>query len=185
MKTLISRIHLILPALLILTILPTSEVQAQQLPPTATPAAEQTAPHPRLEVKGNLHDFGDISPGTTVSHSFLVINKGQSPLNILAVQSGCGCSTTHFDPQIAPGASGSITLTMKTYPEWAGQEIRKSTWVLTNDPLAPQFRLILAGKVTGTEPLISAGDSTAEPQADSPNVPQIPNNSNSPQSPAP
>lgn len=152
---------------LALILLPVLVAQAQQLPRVAVPEGEQRTPHPRLVVEANRHNFGDISPGTTVTHVFLIENKGQAPLDILEVKPGCGCSNTEFDSQIAPGDTGRISLSVNIYREWAGQEISKSAWVLTNDPLAPQFRLTLTGQVRSfdqpTEPIKQPIQQTEQP----------------------
>ncbi|MDL2226956.1 DUF1573 domain-containing protein, partial [Deltaproteobacteria bacterium OttesenSCG-928-M10] len=75
---------------------------------------------------------------------------------------GCGCSVADYDRTIEPGQTGKITITVKVYREWAGQNVRKAAWVLTNDPLNPQVRLIMVGRVL---PLTQDDGMTSPPSA--------------------
>ncbi len=120
---------------------------AQQLAPATAPPGESAGPKPRLMVEQPVYEAGDIEAGTQVSHEFLIRNEGDAPLEITEVKPGCGCSAAMFDRVVAPGETGRITISVKVYREWAGQELRKTAWVLTNDPLAPQLRLVVSGLV--------------------------------------
>jgi hypothetical protein len=57
------------------------------------------------------HDFGDITQGDKVKHTFTFENTGNEPLIISNVQVTCGCTASEWprDP-IAPGEEGSITI---------------------------------------------------------------------------
>jgi hypothetical protein len=56
-------------------------------------------------------DFGKITKGDKVEHSYTVTNTGDNPLIIAHVRPGCGCTAPEFtkDP-ILPGKKGKITL---------------------------------------------------------------------------
>ena len=58
------------------------------------------------------HDFGTISQGEAVSHTFEFINTSSEPLVITAVRASCGCTVADYskDP-IAPGTHGHIKAT--------------------------------------------------------------------------
>lgn len=136
---------------------------AQQLAPATVPPGESAAAKPRLMIENQIYEAGDIEAGTQVSHEFLIKNEGGSPLEITEVKPGCGCSAAMFDRVVAPGETGRITISVRVYREWAGQELRKTAWVLTNDPLAPQVRLVIGGLVKAP-----AADKTAAPPESSP-----------------
>jgi hypothetical protein len=48
---------------------------------------------------------------------------------------------------IQPGETGTIRLSVKIYPEWAGQKFTKGAVAIINDPAMPRFTLRLTGKV--------------------------------------
>ena len=120
---------------------------AQQPAPSQAPPGESVEPQPRLDIEAPVFDAGEIGPGTLVKHEFVIKNTGRAPLEIKEVKPGCGCAVADFDRIVEPGASGKINITIRVYPEWAGQHIRKAAWVLTNDPVSPQARVVVEGQV--------------------------------------
>ena len=57
-----------------------------------------------IEWKSQSYDFGDIDEGETVSHNFYLTNKGQKPLIIKNVETGCNCTKVVYDKKpLAPG----------------------------------------------------------------------------------
>ncbi len=66
-----------------------------------------------IEVPKSEHNFGTIKEADgKVSHEFEIKNTGDAPLVITRVISSCGCTTpTYSKEPIAPGKSGSITVT--------------------------------------------------------------------------
>ena len=80
---------------------------------TALPALAQKDFGGIVSFDRTVHDFGkvDIREGA-VSCSFSVTNTGDEPLNILAVITGCNCTTASWTRgDIAPGGHGSIDVT--------------------------------------------------------------------------
>lgn len=63
----------------------------------------------KITFKESSHNFGDITQGDKVSHTFEFTNKGNEPLILSNVLVSCGCTATNWpkDP-IPPGESGSI-----------------------------------------------------------------------------
>ena len=120
---------------------------AQQLPPSTVPASETTKPTPRMMIDQIEYDAGEVDPATMFTNKFTFKNEGDAPLIIERVRPGCGCAVAEADKEIAPGETGQVTVSVRVYREWAGQAIRKVTWVFTNDPLNPQVRLIMIAKV--------------------------------------
>jgi hypothetical protein len=58
------------------------------------------------------HDFGDISAGDKVEHTYYFTNTGNEPLIITNVQVTCGCTTPKGYPRdpIPPSGKGEITI---------------------------------------------------------------------------
>ena len=59
------------------------------------------------------HDFGTIlEKEGKVSHTFIITNKGKSPLVVTRVIASCGCTTPEWPEEpIAPGKNGKIKVT--------------------------------------------------------------------------
>ena len=59
----------------------------------------------------NTKDFGDITVGDVVEHTFKFENTGNQPLIISNVLVQCGCTATDWPREpIAPGKSSEITV---------------------------------------------------------------------------
>ncbi len=58
----------------------------------------------------NSHDFGEITEGEKVEHTFKLTNSGAEPLVITNVQVTCGCTTPKGWPRdpILPGKKAEI-----------------------------------------------------------------------------
>jgi len=116
MKKYISRIFIVLLAAVIFA----STVQAKE---KGGPEAVMTE---------MSFDFEEIKEGSVIEHSFTVINKGASTLEIMNVKPDCGCTTSEFDKKNLPGKEGRITFKVDTKGFKEG--IKKNIRVLTNDP---------------------------------------------------
>lgn len=118
-------------------------------PPLWAAPEEETAPGPRpqIGIETPVFNMGDIRPNTIVQHEFTVKNQGTADLELQDVRPSCGCTVASFDTVIAPGAEGKVLMKVRVYPEWAGQDISKSVWLISNDPENPQSTLTLAGQV--------------------------------------
>ncbi|KXS56349.1 MAG: hypothetical protein AMR96_03235 [Candidatus Adiutrix intracellularis] len=115
----------------------------------ATPlwSGESSGPQPRLLIDGVVFESDNLIPGQVAEHTFVFKNEGDAPLEIMQVKPGCSCSVVSYDHIILPGGTGRITLAITVYQQWAGLQFRRTAWVLTNDPLAPQTCLIIHGLI--------------------------------------
>lgn len=60
------------------------------------------------------HDFGEITQGIPVNHTFSFTNTGNKDLKIESVKASCGCTATNYSKEaIAPGEQGFVTATYK------------------------------------------------------------------------
>ena len=75
----------------------------------AAVAKSQTNATEALEVKELEYNFGSIPQGKPVYHSFVITNKGNTPLKLDNVAASCGCTTPEWNREpIAPGATDKI-----------------------------------------------------------------------------
>jgi hypothetical protein len=87
---------------------------------------------PVIAWEKSTFDFGDVSQGDKVEHTFKFKNAGNEPLIITNVQVTCGCTTPKGwarDP-IAPGQSGEITVAFNSLGKWGKQN--KVVTVISN-----------------------------------------------------
>ncbi|UCS95780.1 DUF1573 domain-containing protein [Echinicola marina] len=88
----------------------------------AVQAQTETAEAKVEEVKGPVitfeeteKDFGDISQGTKVEHTFKFTNTGTEVLKISNVAATCGCTVPKWPKEpVAPGKSAEIKVTFNS-----------------------------------------------------------------------
>jgi hypothetical protein len=116
---------------------------------SALPAQAETpgAHHPRLSIDEPVFEGGAFRPGESLTHEFTLRNKGNAPLLIEEVRTGCSCTVAAHDRTIAPGGQGRVRLTVDVYREWAGRDLLRTVWLKTNDPEAAQVSLVVRGRV--------------------------------------
>ena len=115
-----------------------------------TVAPEVLAPQPQGKPKIACdqpeYDFGSVSQGEQVKHTFVVKNIGSAPLKIESARSSCGCTVTVVTKdEVAPGAEGQIEATFNTAGRMGEQE--KTITVASNDPDNPALKLKIKGKI--------------------------------------
>lgn len=73
--------------------------------------SSKDAKGPVITFEKKTHDFGDISQGDKVEHTYKFTNTGNEPLIITNVQVTCGCTVPAWprDP-IMPGQKAEITV---------------------------------------------------------------------------
>jgi Protein of unknown function (DUF1573) len=104
--------------------------------------AKASPPGPKLVIAAPEHSFGNVKPGTPLTHTFKIRNEGQADLEIKSVKPGCGCTATNFDKVVSPGNEGGITLKIEDTAGYKG-EVAKTADVTTNDPERRTFKLTL------------------------------------------
>jgi hypothetical protein len=115
-------------------------------PQSATGTAD--IPLPIIVFDTTTFDFGSISEGEKVVHSYTFVNNGKSPLIISQVEPSCGCTALKDWPQspISPGESGKISVEFNS----SGKPglINKSIFVQANTVPATTM-LYIKGEVKG------------------------------------
>lgn len=76
----------------------------------------------QIEFKKKSFNFGDITEGETVSHTFFFKNTGEHNLLIRKIETGCGCTTVnHSDKPIKPGKEGKIEIAFNSSGRYGKQ----------------------------------------------------------------
>ena len=126
---------------------------ASQPQPVSTPASQPTTPtvdpnQPKTTMsfgKTN-YDFGTITEGEKVKHTFKFRNTGKEPLVISNAQGSCGCTVPKWPREpIAPGASSEITVEFNSDKK-TGKRDQQVTITANTNP--PTTIVRLTGEVT-------------------------------------
>lgn len=105
----------------------------------------------KIEFEEKLFDFGMISQGDTVLHTFVFKNTGTAPLSILSARGSCGCTVPSYSKTpVAPGESGKVAVKFNSAGKLGGQN--KTVTLITNDPVSKQVILTLRGSVVTAVP---------------------------------
>jgi hypothetical protein len=106
--------------------------------------------YPKLEVvNGEQYEFGVMEPGGEGTHTFVVRNVGEAPLELTVVGSTCKCTVgTLKDSQVAPGEQTEIE--MKWVAKSDIEEFGQSATLRTNDPARGELSLRISGRVIST-----------------------------------
>jgi len=107
------------------------------------PAA--SAAGPAAEIAKPVIDVGVVAKGEAIEQLFEIRNGGDEALEILDVQSACGCAVAEFDRSIAPGATGTVKAVIST--ESLDGPIAKSVTLYTNDPTNPRLDLVVKANI--------------------------------------
>jgi len=99
-------------------------------------------------------DFGTVTEGEKVSHTYKFTNAGDEPLILQNAKGSCGCTVPQWPREpIAPGASGEITVEFNSKGK-AGDRNQKVTITANTNPA--QSFIYLKGKVDkdGGSPIV-------------------------------
>ena len=107
---------------------------------------EQLDAAPKLVFESTNFNFGTVTEGEKVTHSFVFRNAGKQDLVIRKISTSCGCTVVDKKSDvIKPGESSSLDITFNS----AGKSNRqnKSITVICNDPKNAQQILHIVGDV--------------------------------------
>lgn len=106
---------------------------------------------PKFEfIKGEVHDFGNLSDTQNGEYTFKFKNVGKSPLIIQTASASCGCTVPEFPKEpILPGKTGEIKVTYHT----AGKSgpFDKTVFIQSNAPSnvnSERYEIHIKGSVT-------------------------------------
>lgn len=113
--------------------------------PVSADSPTDTSQAATIVFEQDHHDFGSVSEGSVVTHTFRFTNPGNAPLLINNAQSTCGCTVPEWPKEpIPPGGSGSIRVRFETTGRPGSQSKRVSIFANT---LPAETRIYLTGKV--------------------------------------
>ncbi|MES2681744.1 MAG: DUF1573 domain-containing protein [Bacteroidota bacterium] len=86
---------------------------------------------PEIKFEEEVFDFGKITQGEKVSHSFAFTNTGSKNLIISNAQGSCGCTVPEWPKEpVQPGKSGKINVVFSSEGKSGMQE--KTITIVTN-----------------------------------------------------
>jgi hypothetical protein len=102
---------------------------------------------PSIRLGFSVMDVGSIYHGEVRTVPLVVQNTGTEPLNILGIETSCGCtSAKRSSDAIAPGKEDTITVSFNSLGFYGS--ITKIVTVRSNDPAHSQVEARLTGTVT-------------------------------------
>ena len=120
-------------------------VQPNQAQPAAPTTAVPTGPLTSIEFGESSFDFGTVTEGEIVSHTFSFTNTGSEPLIISDAKGSCGCTVpSKPTAPIAAGETGEITVQFNSKNK-KGQRNQKVT--VTGNTNPAQTFIYLTGTV--------------------------------------
>jgi hypothetical protein len=103
---------------------------------------------PKMKVKQEKFDFGEVPDGTEVTHIFEISNVGTDTLFINEVITSCGCTQPDLGPGdkvIPPNGTSKIKITFNSRNRVGPNE--KTITIFSNDSVEPNKNLFLVGRV--------------------------------------
>jgi len=124
--------------------------QTKDSSPAAAPGEKKESAAPKIQFAEMVYDFGKVTSGELVKHTFVFTNIGTATLEIKDVRPGCGCTTAGtWDKMVEPGKTGSIPLQFNS-ANFGGAVMKQAT-VTCND--LSQSNVVLQIKGTVWKPI--------------------------------
>lgn len=124
------------------------QLYAQQStpPPDPSGAPEPRSSGPAIQFEAPLLDFGQVTAGELVKHSFVFTNTGEAVLVVTNVRPACGCTTAgEWTRIVQPGETGIVPVQFNS-SSFNGPVLKYVT-VTCNDKAHPSVILQLKGTV--------------------------------------
>jgi hypothetical protein len=119
--------------------------QAAALDEYGPPPPPPAPPIPKLVCQQADFNWGEVLEGDVLEHAFEILNQGGAPLLISEVKTTCGCTSSKFDREIAPGSAGVVVIQLRTRG-YTGS-VKKTAQIISNDPAAKQYTVSLNGAI--------------------------------------
>ena len=108
-------------------------------------ASAPTGPTTAMSFDDNVFNFGTVTEGEKVKHTYAFKNTGSEPLILSNAVGSCGCTVPEWPREpIAPGASGEVTVQFNSQGK-PGERDQKVT--ITANTVPAQTFLSLQGTV--------------------------------------
>lgn len=115
------------------------------LPDFSSMKRSQLKRAPKMTLKQNTVDFGQIKAGGVFTSSIEVLNAGKSPLIIYGHHSDCSCAIPSYPEAIQPGQKVLLPVTFDALFKEGNQS--KVITLYTNDPTQPKIQLLVKALV--------------------------------------
>jgi|AntDeeMinimDraft_4_1070355.scaffolds.fasta_scaffold02405_7 hypothetical protein len=103
----------------------------------------QNGEFPVMKFDQKSHDFGTITEGERVEHTFSFTNTGEAPLQITKAKGSCGCTVPEWPKgKIAPGETGKIRVNFNSRRQ--KNKTMKSVTLTTNSKKGREVLRIMA-----------------------------------------
>ncbi len=100
---------------------------------------------PKITFEKEVHDFGEIGPGSKKTCEFKFTNTGKSQLVITKINGCCGVTTKLDKMQYAPNESGTINVEYNA--STVAGVMSRQFYVLSNDKTTPRAPLTIKAKI--------------------------------------
>ena len=110
--------------------------------PVSADKPTDTVNVPKIQLQESLYDFGEITEGVRVKHSFIFKNTGKMPLIITDVQTTCGCTVPDWNRNpIQPNATDEIKVQFNSEGK-EGRMDKPITIIANTYPVRTEFKLV-------------------------------------------
>jgi hypothetical protein len=128
--------------------------QADQLRAWAKSKTKVVAAFPEVFFPSKIVDLGTITQGDSPTFQFEVRNRGKGPLHF-AVRPDCSCFIINYEPVVAPGQVGIVTINMSTIDFQGTHD--KGLYVYTDDAENPVTRVSVRSVIRPAYRMIQEG----------------------------
>lgn len=110
--------------------------------PNSAEGYDEAAKVAKIVFDADLHDFGRLSSGESISYSFHFRNTGNADLVINGCEATCGCTVADYPRQrIAPGGEGYIVVTFNSAGK-SGQQYQEVTVSTNAQPGRQKLKIV-------------------------------------------
>lgn len=110
--------------------------------PNSADGYDGTVGVPVLTFDSDMHDFGRLSEGESISYSFHFRNTGSADLVISSCSASCGCTVADYPrKRIAPGEEGYVTVTFNSRGK-VGQQYQEVTVLSNAQPSQKRLKIV-------------------------------------------
>lgn len=107
--------------------------------------AERKGDYAALTVGAGTYDFGKVKQGELLKHDFVIKNTGNAPLEIVGMETACGCTKISIDKEtIPPGGEAIFTMELDT-KNLEGKQVKSATIFANSFPKIK--RLVLTTEI--------------------------------------
>ncbi len=109
--------------------------------PNSATGYNESEKMPKIVFETDMHDFGQLMAGETISYSFKFTNTGNADLVISGCDASCGCTVANYPKErIAPGKTGYITVSFKSQG-MSGNQIKEVIVASNTQPSKTRLRI--------------------------------------------